>query len=47
MTNVIKGSKRAIGKLLNEEESGNLSRYMSGQKTNPITDWTKEYIEGK
>ena len=47
LTNVIKGSKRAIGKLLNEEESGNLSRYMSGQKTNPITDWTKEYIEGK
>lgn len=47
LAKVLKGSKRGIAKMIIEDNPDTFAKYMGGQETNPITDWTKEYIEGK
>lgn len=47
LAKVLKGSKRGIANMIIEENPDTLAKYMGGQESNLITDWTKEYIEGK
>lgn len=47
LAKVLKGSKRSIAYMIIEDNPKTIAKYMGGQEENPITEWTKEYIEGK
>lgn len=44
---VFMGNYSSLAKMLNKDNVKTLAKYMGNAKRHAITDWTKEYIEGK